>query len=340
MHRSTKLLCALWMCVLPWVSICAAQEYEFKGGFPKPETIQRAYDEADLNRAIQMYRFFYPTVSCMGTWKGNLDNDAVPNKVFALLEGTPNQLVFTPNSDTPYAGLVLDLSIGPMVIEVPPGPVMSAANDLNQRWIMDLGLPGPDKSQGGKHLMLPPGYKGEVPAGYYTATSTTNRVLILLRALPQPNMTPNQLMQSVKVYPLNRPADWQDPTWVSLNKKGADFTPLQWEDNLQYWEVLHELIDTEPPYEAYRAMYGELAEFGIIKGKPFALDHRMQGILTKAARIGNALLRVQSFADRRPERVVWSDRKWEWAVLRPENGTFDTENYADNYARQKWLYQA
>jgi hypothetical protein len=27
-------------------------------------------------------------------------------------------------------------------------------------------------------------------------------------------------------------------------------------------------------------------------------------------------------------------------VLRPENGTFDTENYHDGYARQKWFYQA
>jgi hypothetical protein len=31
---------------------------------------------------------------------------------------------------------------------------------------------------------------------------------------------------------------------------------------------------------------------------------------------------------------------WEWAVLRPENGTFDTPDYADVYARQKWFYQA
>ena len=30
--------------------------YEFAGGYPTPETIQRAYDEADLNRAVQAYR--------------------------------------------------------------------------------------------------------------------------------------------------------------------------------------------------------------------------------------------------------------------------------------------
>jgi hypothetical protein len=117
------------------MSMPTTADYAFTGGYPAPKTVQHAYEEADLNRAILAYRFFYPTVSIMGTWKGNLNGGCVPNTVFALLEGMPQQLVFTPNSDTPYAGLLLDLSIGPMVIEVPPGPAMSAANDLNQRWV-------------------------------------------------------------------------------------------------------------------------------------------------------------------------------------------------------------
>ena len=55
---------------------------------------------------------------------------------------------------------------------------------------------------------------------------------------------------------------------------------------------------------------------------------------------GHAQLCVQSFADRRPDRAVWEDTHWEWAVLRPENGTFDAGNYTDLYAREKWFYQA
>jgi hypothetical protein len=66
----------------------------------------------------------------------------------------------------------------------------------------------------------------------------------------------------------------------------------------------------------------------------------MRDILTSAAQLGNAQLRVQSFADRRSDREVWPGTTWEWAVLRPENGTFDAETYTDNYARQKWFYQA
>jgi hypothetical protein len=42
------------------VSTPAANGYAFEGGFPTAETIVQAHDEADLNRAIQAYRFFSP----------------------------------------------------------------------------------------------------------------------------------------------------------------------------------------------------------------------------------------------------------------------------------------
>src|SRR5262249_17459666 len=136
-------------------------------------------------------------------------------------------------------------------------------------------------------------------------------------------------IQTVKIRPLNPPAGWTPPTWTNVTEKTFNATPLDWENGLKFWEVLHKIIDTEPVYEPYRNNYGELAALGIIKGKPFAPDDRMKGILEQAAEIGNAQMRVQSLADRRPDRVVWRDRKsWEWASLRPENGTFDMPTYA------------
>jgi hypothetical protein len=219
-----------------------ASRYTFEGGYPDAETIQRAYDDADLSRAVQAYKFFYPSVSFEGTWRGNLAEGAVPNQVFLLLEGTPRQLVFTPNSDTPYSGLPLDLTDGPIVVELPPGPLMGAANDLNQRWVSDLGLPGPDAGKGGKHLFVPPGYAQAIPGGYHVGQSTTNRVLILVRSIPPEGNVDaaNAMMQSIKVYPLDSRAGWREPTWVRLTK--GDFTPLQWETNIRYWEVLHQII--------------------------------------------------------------------------------------------------
>jgi len=320
----------------------ATDEYTFRGGFPTAETVERAYYDADLNSAIQAYKFFYPSVSLLATWIGNAHSGLIPNKTFMILEGSPKQLVFTPNSDTPYAGANIDLTSGPIVVELRPGPFMCVVNDLNQRYVMDMGLPGPDAGKGGKHLILPPGYKSEVPSGYFTGMPTTNRALLMLRAIPPhgDKEAAIDMLKSAKLYPLNKPADWPELTWLAIGNRSEDFTPVRWERNLDYWKQLHELIDGEPPYEAYRMNYGELARLGIEKGKPFAPDARMKGILERAARTANAQMRVQSFADRRPDRIAWPDRKWEWATLRPENGTFDLPTHKDLGAREKWFYQA
>jgi hypothetical protein len=76
--------------------------YVFEGGFPTPETIQRAYDDADLNRAVQAYRFFFPTVSGLAIFKGNAAVGVIPNRVFARFATEPEQVGLTLNSDTPY----------------------------------------------------------------------------------------------------------------------------------------------------------------------------------------------------------------------------------------------
>src|SRR4029079_7718019 len=62
--------------------------YVFEGGYPTRETVQRAYDEADLNRAVSAYRFFYPTVSIMATWQGNRAARRVANEALCLLGET------------------------------------------------------------------------------------------------------------------------------------------------------------------------------------------------------------------------------------------------------------
>jgi hypothetical protein len=331
-------------CVIAAASISpvVAQNYTFKGGYPTPETAQKAYDDADLARAIEAYKFFFPTVSILGTWTGNINAGTQPNEVMLILHGTPEQVVFTPNSDTPYAGGNLDLSHGPIVVEMPPGPLMAVVNDLNQRYVMDMGIPGPDKGKGGKHLILPPGYKGTTTAGYHAAEATTDRVLLLVRVIPSKGdeAAGVALLKTVKIHPLNPSPDWKGITWVDQGKKPGDFSPVNWERKLDYWKQLKSVIDNDPPYEAYRMEYGRLATLGIERGKPFEPDARMTRILEKAAQMANDQMRVQSFADRRPDRVVWPDRHWEWAVLRPEDGTFDLPTYKDLDARSKWFYQA
>jgi hypothetical protein len=75
--------------------------YEFPGGYPTPETVRRVYDELDLNRAVQTYRQFFPTVSGLAIFKGNEVSGVVANRVFGTLETEPKHKGLTLNSDTP-----------------------------------------------------------------------------------------------------------------------------------------------------------------------------------------------------------------------------------------------
>ncbi|WP_114238229.1 DUF1254 domain-containing protein [Dyella sp. C9] len=340
---NTRIKLAISACLLLAMAVPAvAQEYNFKGGYPDPQTIQKAYDAADLNRAIEAYKFFYPTVSGEAIFEGNLQIGLKVNKAFGTLDTKPKHIGYTLNSDTPYAPVLLDLSQGPMVVEIPAGPLIVVAMDVNQRWVADMGLPGPDAGRGGKHLLLPPGYKDTVPDGYHVWHSSSNYLLVGVRSLPVGGDVPAaiQRIKTVKVHPLNPPPGWTDPTWADLTPKPQDTTPLKWEDNMKYWEVLAKVIDREPVFEGYRNFYGELAALGIVKGKPFHPDARMTRILTEAAKTANAQMRVQSFADRRPDRIVWPDRQWEWVGLISDNGNFDAPSYTDLEARELWFYQA
>ena len=318
-------------------------EYAFERGIPTEETAKRVYDDADLNRAIQTYRFFYPTVSGAAIVKGSIDAGLVPNKVFGILDTDPKALIFTANSDTPYGPLLLDLSAGPLVIEIPPGSLIAFSMDIHQRWVADMGLPGLDAGNGGKHLLVGPDYRGEIPtAGYYVHRAGSNRQIVGVRSLPVNSDVAGAKarLSTIKVYPLDPNTEWTEPSWLDISGKAQDTTPVAWEDSFEFWEVLHRTIDAEPVYAGYHNTYGELAALGIEKGKPFEPVARTKHILEEAARIGNAQMRVQAFCDRRPDRIVWPDRKWQWVSLRYEDGDFNTQGITDLVAREKWFFQA
>ncbi|HKM98944.1 MAG TPA: DUF1254 domain-containing protein, partial [Candidatus Binataceae bacterium] len=47
-------------------------------------------------------------------------------------------------------------------------PIPSVGEIDGHKWSGDVGFPGPDRGKGGKYLILPPDYNGEVPSGYFT----------------------------------------------------------------------------------------------------------------------------------------------------------------------------
>jgi len=315
--------------------------YDFDDGYPTPEAADLARYDADFQRAVTAYRFWYPTVSVEGIFNGNREIGIADNEAVGIASTGPLQVGFTLNSDTPYGAAALDLTDGPMVIELPAGPYIGLVDDHHQRWVMDMGIPGPDEGKGGRHLVLPPGYDGDIPSGYHVGRSNSYTVLLAIRALPAGGDIDGALnaLRTIKVHRLGA-AESACLKFVDFTDKPLDSTCLRWEDNLQFWEVLHGILDREPVVEEFRPMHGLLATLGIRRGEPFAPDPRTAWILERAARVGRDQMLVSAFAGTRPDRVAWPDRAWEWVGLVPDNADFETPAGLDLEARDRWFAQA
>lgn len=308
------------------------------GVLPTATQIAQEHDAKDLQNAVIAYRFWFPTVSAEALTRGSkVDGEAIP-----VIAAKPYHLGFTLNSDTPYAGGSIDLSQGPMVVELPKGAFIGLADDHHQRWIIDMGLPGADKGNGGKYLIVPPKYQGSIPADYHVGHSSTYKVILAFRALPAHGDEQAALdnLKKIKIYPLNTASSPKLISFVDMSGKKMDTSPLALEDNLTYWEVLHSVISSEPILKEFNAMYGVLNSLGISKGKPFNPDERLKAILIKASKIGHEQMLISAFASTRADKIVWPDRTWEWAGLIAKNADFDTPNGMDIEARDRWFYQA
>ncbi len=153
----------------------------FTDGFPDEATAQKVYDNLDFQRGVQAYLAALPAVSVAGFLKGYSAFGPVNETVLIseqLLD--PRSLFLTANTTTPYTILYLSTKDGPIVVEVPPA-VLGPMDDAWFRWVTDIGFTGPDKGKGGKYLLLPPGYTGAIPDGYFVTRSRTVGNLLFFR---------------------------------------------------------------------------------------------------------------------------------------------------------------
>ena len=125
----------------------------FFDGRPDDATVQKAYDNLDFMRGVDVFLNFIPAASIEALRLGMAALGATTsNQVMVmddLMDASP--LFLTGNTDTVYASAFLDLERdGPTVVEIPPGAGPGTVNDAFFRFVVDMGAPGPDRGKGGK----------------------------------------------------------------------------------------------------------------------------------------------------------------------------------------------
>src|SRR5262249_52619887 len=143
--------------------------FEFKGGYPTRAAADALLDQHKFNRAVEAYLTHLPAVSMIETRRGVREFGAKKANQAVIWEQLMDvePAALTATTETAYGMGFLDLKgDGRPGVEAPP-KMLGAAMDTLQRFLVDIGPLGPDKGNGGKYLFLPPGYKGDVPEGYF-----------------------------------------------------------------------------------------------------------------------------------------------------------------------------
>jgi hypothetical protein len=277
----------------------------FQENRPTKQTAQALRDELLFERATQTYLWAMPLINTLGMQVGSEKTFGAGYNVLPIWKKRldAKTLVTTPNSDLLYAMSYMDLGKdGPLVMDAPP-MLQGILLDYWQR---------PIPVDGGKFLLLPPGYTGEVPEGYFVYRSETFNVFVFLRGFYEDpkNLTPAVAhLEKTRIYPLNgeagaKPMKFPDSSGVPVN-----MLPIS---DGSAFDQLKKLVDSEGANLAGSDWLGMLAAIGIIKGQPFTPDAHTREILDQAAKTAYRMSRVIGFEDTISGKSyrMYSDRRW------------------------------
>jgi len=297
----------------------------FFDGIPTEETAELVYDNLDFLRGVEAFLNGVPATSIEGLRRG-LASIGVKNSnqvpLFDHLMDS-NPFFLTGNTSTVYAIPFLNLKKdGPTVVEIPPGAGPGTVDDAYFRYVVDMGAPGPDAGKGGKYLILPPDYEGELdgPIGgkeqeykgqkYFVVKSTSYVNWVPLRGFlvdGKPDAATKMWKEGLKIYPLSK-ADNQ-PKMEFISASGKTFNTIH-ANNFKFYEELYNVIEREPIGFLDPELRGLFASIGIEKGKPFNPDKRMKKILTDAVAVGNATARATLWYERNEEEFLYKGSYW------------------------------
>ena len=266
---------------------------EFPLGVPTEETAARLYDHLDYLHGVNAFLNVLPGVNTWAIRRGYLEAGIRDDDVVLWSEmmdaGT---LLLGGSVDSVYFSSFVDLTDGPMVVEIPP-LTLSFLNDLWARWVTDAGLGGPDRGAGGRYLLVPPGYEGPLPeGGFFVSRARTTRVFLWGRAFlddDDPAPAVDRIRSSLRIHPY-RPADhgtsiarivtggpappppWTPRTWVAaleppppprVVEASGLFLNTVMPSGPEYFELASELVHDQPAEALDPEIAGELAAVGI-----------------------------------------------------------------------------
>ncbi len=263
-----------------------------KPGYPLPNDAATLMESLQLNRGIELFLWSLPVNQCYAgrdaVFKASGGGQLDVTYIGGFADHT--KTLSTLNNETVYAMVHMDLHVGPVVYEQPAmdkkGYLFGSIFDMWSVALSDVGVPNvtPDQGKGGKYLILPPSYKGDIPKGYFPIHSTSYQVQLGLRSVMLGGATIADAIarvKRIKVYPLSNPRRKQ--VYIDVLGKPVD---AEVDKGVGAFRRMHDYISNEPIYDKDKYLVGMLQTLGIEKGKPFPTDKATLDLFQRAADLG------------------------------------------------------
>jgi hypothetical protein len=264
------------------------------------------------------------------------DQGAAPGVIAYMTEPmNSSHGLLTANDVTPYVFGGLTTADGPIVIDVPPaGDKAVYFGSIVNAWqtpIADVGPSGDDKGEGGKYLILPPGYEGEIPEeGYFVYENDTLGVHFAFRPIAKNGGThEEQASYSLKLqwYPYSDAKDPRPTPFINVFPKPLNTLPVY---DMTFFTDMNTIIQREPVLARDKVMMNMLAFLGIEKGKSFEPNEAKQALLLDGLQCAYDAMQEYFVTQGKMMSPIWKTsqwQKWNFTEGQPEAGfTYETED--------------
>ncbi|HZP71077.1 MAG TPA: DUF1254 domain-containing protein [Pseudolabrys sp.] len=276
-----------------------------------PTARAQAVTEAEAQAiAIDAYVYFYPLVTMDLTRKQAINTEpgkgiGGPMNTFVNIPAFPTadmRIVVRPNFDTLYSSGWLDLTNGPVVVSVPDTAGRYYLLPMLDMWTDVFASPGwrTTGTQAADFLIVPPGWRGAVPAGFTGIDAPTPYVWIIGRTKtdgPADYEAVHKVQAGFRITPLSGWGKPARPVVAKIDPTVDVTTPAKTQvDTMpagKYFAYAAELLKLHPPHITDEPIIAQLKRIGFEPGRSFdiaRLDPAVKKAFEAAPEAGQKLM--------------------------------------------------
>src|SRR5271166_4830842 len=258
-----------------------------------PSPAARAAEQISAQDAhsigVTAYLYFYSLVT-MDLTRKQLTNVAkagglsAPMNTFANIPEYPTadmKVVVRPNFDTLYSSAWLDLTKEPMIVSVPDTQGRYYLLPMLDMWTDVFASPGwrTTGTQAGDYAVVPPGWRGALPAGVVRIDAPTPYVWIIGRTKtdgPADYDAVHAIQAGYTITPLARWGKQPEPVVgtvdPNLDMKTPPKTAVDSMAASEFFAYAAEILKLQPPHITDQPILAQMQRIGIERGNSFEID--------------------------------------------------------------------